>query len=85
MLVEVLKENYILVLAEDAKDDRWLEQARYDLIGEEYYQYIFKDTNDLISEVEALIEYGAVFEDRFDDEDAPHKVVEDLKVEGLIK
>lgn len=85
MLVEVLKENYVLVLAENAKDDRWLDQARYDLIGEEYYQYIFKDIDDLLSEVKALIEYGAIFEDRFDDEDAPHKVLEDLKTEGLIK
>ena len=84
MLVEVLKENYVLVLAENAKDDRWLDQARYDLIGEEYYQYIFKDIDDLLSEVKALIEYGAIFEDRFDDEDAPHKVLEDLKAEGLI-
>ena len=85
MLVEVLKENYVLVLAEDAKDDRWLDQARYDLIGEEYYQYIFKDIDDLLSEVKALIEYGANFEDRFDDEDAPFQVLEDLKAEGLIR
>ena len=85
MLVEVLKENYVLVLAEDAKDDRWLEQARYDQIGENYHQLIFNDISDLINEVEALIEYGAVFEDRFDDDNCPLKVLEDLKREGFIK
>lgn len=84
MLVEVLKENYVLVLSEDNKDSRWLDQAGYMELGEDYYQELFNSTEELVKEVEYLLDYGAVFEDRADD-DSPHKILEDLKAEGFIK
>ena len=78
MLVEVLKENYVVVLSES-------DQAGYQKLGEDYFQELFKDLNAMVLEVELLLSYGAQFEDRFDDEDAPFKVLSDLKDEGLIK
>ncbi len=85
MLVEVLKENYVVVLSESSRDERWLDQAGYQKLGEDYFQELFKDLNAMVLEVELLLSYGAQFEDRFDDEDAPFKVLSDLKDEGLIK
>ena len=84
MLVEVLKENYVLVLSEDDKDVRWLDKAGYLELGEDYYQELFENTQELVDEVNYLIKYGATFEDR-EDEDSPFKVLEDLKAEGFIK
>lgn len=84
MLVEVLKSNYIIVLAEDAKDNQWLDKAGYMKIGEEYYQELFNNEKELISEVNYLLDYGAVFEDR-EDEHAPLKYLNLLKDQGLIK
>lgn len=83
MLVTVLKENYLVVLAEDKNDERWLARVGYDVLGEEYYQEVFKDFNDMLSEVKYLIEYGAIFEDS-SDEDSPFKVIEDLKAEEFL-
>ncbi|NLY62987.1 MAG: hypothetical protein GX074_03925 [Erysipelothrix sp.] len=78
MIVTVLKETYVLVLAEDQKDFRWLDQVGYDPLGEDYYQVIFKDYKDFLDEIEYLEEYGATFEDT-DDEDAPAKVLAEVK------
>lgn len=83
MLVTVLKESYLVVLAENPKDQRWLAQVGYDVLGEEYYQEVFKDFNDMLEEVNYLIEYGATFEDS-DSEDSPFKVIRDLKEEEFI-
>lgn len=83
MLVTVLKEHYVVVLCEDTKDERWLKQVGYDSLGEEFYQEVFKNFEDFLSEVKYLIEYGAVFDDS-DDEDAPAKILEDLKAEDFI-
>ncbi len=85
MLVEVLKENYVVVLSESSKDERWLDQAGYQKLGEDYFQELFSDFEAMLQEVEYLLEYGAQFEDRFEDEDAPFKVLADLKAEGLVK
>lgn len=84
MLVEVLKGNYVIVLAEDVKDTRWLDQAGYMKIGEDYYQELFNSEKELISEVNYLLDYGAIFEDR-EDEHAPMKYLDNLKTRGLIK
>lgn len=83
MLITVLKEHYVVVLSENQKDERWLKQVGYDELGEDYYQEVFKDFDDFLSEVNYLIEYGASFEDS-DDEDSPAKVLEDLKTEDFI-
>lgn len=83
MLITVLKEHYVVVLSEDQKDERWLKQVGYDELGEDYYQEVFKNFDDFLSEVNYLIEYGACFEDS-DDEDSPAKVLEDLKTEDFI-
>ena len=83
MLVTVLKESYLVVLAENPKDQRWLAQVGYDVLGEEYYQEVFKDFNEMLEEVNYLIEYGASFEDS-DSEDSPFKVIRDLKEEEFI-
>lgn len=85
MLVEVLKENYVLVLSEDRKDEQWLDKAGYLSIGEDYYQELFTSVDDLVIEVEYLMDYGATFDDKVDDENSPYKIVEDLKAEGFIK
>ena len=83
MLVTVLKETYVIVLSESSKDERWLSDAGYDPLGEDYFQEIFKDLDALVEEVNYLQRYGAVFEDSKDN-DSPFKVVEDLKLEGFI-
>lgn len=83
MVVTVLKEHYVIVLCEDQKDERWLKQVGYDDLGEAYYQEVFKNFEDFLSEVNYLLEYGAIFEDN-DDDDAPAKVLEDLKTENFI-
>lgn len=84
MLVTVLKEHYVVVLAEDQKDVRWFDQVGYDTLGEEYYQQVFRTFEEFLEEVNYLIEYGAEFEETSDD-DAPYKVLEDLKSEDFIK
>lgn len=83
MIVTMLKEHYVLVAAEDKKDLRWLDNNGYDAVGEEFYQIIFKDFNDFLEEVKYLVDYGAFFEIR-DDEDAPNRVLDDLIEEGFI-
>lgn len=84
MLVTVLKEHYVVVLAEDQKDIRWFDQVGYDSLGEDYFQQVFKDFDEFIEEVNYLRAYGAVFEES-SDEDAPFKVIEDLLEEGFIE
>lgn len=83
MVVTVLKESYVIVLAEENKDFRWLDQVGYDSLGEDYYQVVFKNFDDFINEVKYLVEFGAEFE-LTDDEDAPAKVYEDLKNENYL-
>lgn len=83
MLVTVLKESYVIVLSEDAKDERWLNDSGYDALGEDYYQEIFKDFQAFIDEVNYLKDFGAKFEDTAD-ADCPYKVYLDLKEEDFI-
>lgn len=83
MLVTVLKEHYVVVLSEDQKDDRWLKQVGYDELGEEYYQEVFKDFDDFLSEVKYLIQYGAKFDDT-DGDESPSQIIKELKEEDFL-
>ncbi len=83
MLVTVLKEHYVIVLSEDQKDDRWLKQVGYDELGEEYYQEVFKDFEDFLSEVKYLIQYGATFDDT-DGDESPSQIIQELKEEDFL-
>ncbi|NLC54329.1 MAG: hypothetical protein GX769_00410 [Erysipelothrix sp.] len=84
MLVEVLKDNYVIVLAEDNRDVQWLNKAGYTKLGEDYYQETFNNLEELILEVNYLLDNNATFDDR-NDEEAPFKFLSELKAEGLVK
>ena len=83
MLVEVIKNNYVIVLAENDRDIRWLDQSGYTKLGEDYYQQLFKDIDELVSEVNYLLDNNAEFLDSTDS-DSPLGFLNKLKAEGLI-
>ena len=83
MLVEVLKENYLIVLSENKKDDQWLDRVGYQKLGDGYFQEIFDNIDELVEEVNYLIDYGAEF-DQTSDENSPYEILESLKEEGFI-
>ncbi len=84
MVVTILKEHYVLVLAEDRNDLRWLDQNGYESVGEDYFQLVFTDFNDFLEEVKYLKDYNAHFESRNEDDD-PQSVLNDLIEEDFIR
>lgn len=83
MEVTVLKTSYCIVMAEEVKDVRWLDQNGYYPLGEDFYQIIFKDYDAFIEEVKYLEDYGVTYLDDQSDESAA-KVIEALKAENAL-